>query len=259
MYRAEHFERTGNLILQLAQYVETGEDDKRKAVFEQIFPTFRAEYSNGDDDFLALYDFIEEILIESVLSMKAGFREKLLELAPLIKGMQKGATVMGKIAALFFKAGRLTDEERYYAACLIHAMDVEGQFDEACRLIYVLYKASLGENVTFSEAAGLSVKELRNMMRQSSHGRSDILFEGWQEGHLRNCVAHMRMEYNAANDEIHFVDVDRDSNETYNETWSFRDFSRYFQLANGVSFVFLHLVMILGAHDMAFATNPFQD
>jgi hypothetical protein len=245
--------------LQLAHIVEIGEDDKRKPLFDQIMPTFREEYTDGDEDFLALYDFIEDMLIDSILTMKAGFREKLLELSPLIRAMQKAATVMGKIASLFLKAGRLSDEERYYAACLIHAMDVEGQFDEACRLLYVLYKASLGENVKFSEAAGLSVKKLRTIMSQLTACRSDILFLGWQEGHLRNSVAHMRLEYNAAKDEMHFVDMDTDRNVTYDKTLPFKDFSRYFHLANGVSFVFLHLVMILGAHDMAFATDPFQD
>lgn len=258
IYSREGFPRTGKLLLQLAKVVERGEDDKRQSVFEQIAPTFRIEYGI-DSDFLALYDFIDEILIDSVLNKIVGFADKLLELKPLIDSMQKGATIIGTISSAFLRAGRLTDEERYYAACLLHAIDVEGQFDEACRIIYVLYKASLGENVNYSDVVGLKVHQLRDMMRPLSGGRSDILFFGWQEGHLRNCMAHVRLEYNVANDTMHFVDIDmRDGRQTYNQTWSFQQFSKFLHMAHGVSFVFLHLVMILGAHDMAFATNPFQ-
>lgn len=238
--------------------MERGEDGERERVFNQIAPTFREEYCGRDGDFLALYDFIEDILIGSISTMRAGFRDKLLELSPLLTSMRRSATVMGRIASSFLAAGRLSNEDMYYAACLLHAMDIEGQFDEACRLIYVLFKASLGENVLLSQAADLSVKDVRDLMRQPSNGRSEILFLGWQEGHLRNCIAHMRMEYNATNGTMHFVDVNRDGVETYNETWSYAQFVKFFHLANGVSFLFLHLVMILGAHDMAFATDPFQ-
>jgi len=249
--------KTGQLLLQLAEVVERGEDDKRQSVFEQISPTFRTEYGI-DSDFLALYDFIDGILVDSVLNQVVGFADKLLELKPLLDSMQKGANVMGTISTAFLKASKLTDEERYYAACLLHVIDVEGPFEEACRIIYVLYKISQGENVNYSDVVGLNVHQLRDMMRPLSGGRSDILFLGWQEGHLRNCMAHVRLEYNASNGMMHFNDVDPRTREpTYNKTWSYQDFSKFLHMTNGVSFVFLHLVMILGAHDMAFATNPF--
>jgi hypothetical protein len=158
IYRQQGLPQTGNLLLELAQVVETGQDDKREIVFNQIAPTFREEYSARDADFLALYDFIEDTLIGSISTVKAAFRDKLLELSPLLTLMRKSATVMGKIASSFLAAGHLSNEERYYAACLLHAMDIEGQFDEACRLMYVLFKASLGENVLLAQAADLSAK-----------------------------------------------------------------------------------------------------
>jgi hypothetical protein len=257
IYSAQGFPKTGQLLLQLAEVVERGEDVKRQSVFDQIAPTFRTEYGI-DSDFLTPFDFIDGILIDSVLNKVVGFADKLLELKPLLDSMQKAANVMGTISTAFLKAGRLTNEERYYAACLLHVIDVEGQFDEACRIIYVLYKASQGENISYSDVVGLRVDQLRDMMRPLSGGRSDILFLGWQEGHLRNSMAHVRLEYNAANDRMHFVDVDtRTGRQTYDQTFSFEQFSKFLHMTNGVSFVFLHLVMVLGAHDMAFATNPF--
>jgi hypothetical protein len=257
IFRGQGLPRTGLALLQLAEVVERGEDDRRQSVFEQISRTFRSEYGI-DLDFLALYDFIDEIIIDSVSNKVVGFPDKLLELKPLLDLMQRGATLMGTISSAFLRAGRLTDEERYYAACLLHVVDVDGQFDEACRILYVLFRASRGENVNYSDVAGLRVDQIRDMMRPISGGRSDILFVGWQEGHLRNCMAHVRLEYNATNDTMHFVDVDmRSGRETYNEIWSYQQFAKFLHMTNGVSFVFLHLVMILGAHDMAFATNPF--
>jgi hypothetical protein len=207
MYSTEGFPRVGNLLLQLAEVVERGEDAKRQSIFEQISPVFRIEYGI-DSDFLALYDFIEEILMDSVLNKVIGFADKLLELKPLIDSMQKGATVMGTVSSAFLRAGRLTNEERYYAACFLHAIDIEGQFDEACRIIYVLYKASQGENIRYSDVVGLRVDQLRDTMGPPTGGESDVLFFGWQEGHLRNCMTHVRLEYNAADDTMQFVDVD---------------------------------------------------
>lgn len=257
IFIAQGFPKAGQLLLQLAEVVERGEDGRRQSIFDQIVPTFGIEYGI-DSDFSTLFDFLDEILIDPALIGTVGFADKLLELKPFIDSMQKGATIMGTIAGAFLKAGNLRNEERYYAACLIHTIDVEGQFDEACRIIYVLYKASRGENIGYSDVVNLKVPQIRDIMRPLSGGKSDILFLGWEEGHLRNSMAHVRLEYNAANDTMHFTDVDmRTRRETYNETWSFQEFSKFLHLTNGVSFVFLHLVMILGAHDMAFATNPF--
>lgn len=258
LYRQQHFPRTGDLLLELARVVEAGEDDKREATFNQIAPTYRQEYSGGDSDFLALHDFIDGNIKGAISANSAMFTRKLLEVTPLISSMGKAATVMGKMATVFLSRGRLPKEEQYYAACLLHAMDIEGQFDEACRLNYVFFKASLGEDVTLSEAAGLTIRQMRDRMRQDSGGRSEILFFGWQEGHLRNCFAHMRITYDATNNTMHFVDVNSSGVETYNETWSYDQFAKFYHLANGVPLVFLHLTMILGARDMAFAANPFQ-
>lgn len=257
VFRQGHFPQTASLLVQLAQVVERGEDDKRESVFEQILPTFRTEYGI-DSDFLALYDFIEEIIIDSVSNKVVGFADKLLELKPHLDSMQKAANVIGTISSAFLRAGRLTNEERYYAALLLHVIDVDGQFDEACHIIYVLYKASQRENVSYSDVVELRVHQLRDMMRPLTQGRSDILFFGWQEGHLRNCMAHVRLEYNASNDMMHFNDVNpRTGQTTYNKNWSFQNFSNFFHMTHGVSLVFLQLVMILGARDMAFASNPF--
>ena len=257
LYRQQGFPRTGKLLLELAQVVETGQDDKRQSVYDQIAPIYRQEYSGADRDFLALHDFIDGIIDAAIRANRTGFSQKLLELSPLITSMGKAATVMGKLASLFLGAGHLPDEQRYYAACLIHALDIEGQFDEACRLLYVLFKFSLGENVTLDEARALHVRQIRDRMRQPTNDSSEILFLGWQEGHLRNCVAHMRFEYNAINDTMHFVDVNNSGVETYNRTSSYNEFAKFYHLANGVSLVFLHATMMLGAHDMAFAPNPF--
>jgi len=237
--------------------VETGQDDRRESIFNQIAPTYRDEYSGGDSDFIALHDFIDGSIKGAISANQSAFTRKLQEVSPLISSMGNAATVMGKMATVFLGLGRLPNEERYYAACLLHAMDIEGQFDEACRLNYVFFKASLGEDVTLSEAAGLTVRQIRERMSQLSNGRSEILFVGWQEGHLRNCFAHMRITYNSANDTMRFVDVNPNGVETYNQTWTYDQFAKFYHIANGVSLVFLHLSMILGAHDLAFATNPF--
>lgn len=108
IYRQQHFPRTGDLLLQLAEVVETGQGDRREGIFNQIAPTYRDEYSEGDAQFLALYDLIEGILIGSNSANRAGFSEKLLEITPLIASMRRAATVMGQMASSFLRAGRRT-------------------------------------------------------------------------------------------------------------------------------------------------------
>jgi len=257
MFVAQGFPKAGQLLLQLAEVVERGEDDKRQTIFDAMLLTFRIEYGT-DSDFLELFDFINEIMIDSVLNKKVGFTDKLKELEPFVDSMRKGATIMGTIAGAFLKAANLSKEERYYANLLVHIIDVEGQFDEACRIIYVLYKTSLGENIRYSDAVGLKVAQISDIMRQLTAGKSDILFLGWQKGHLRNCMAHVRLEYNASNDTMHFNDIDTRTGEpTYNKTWSFQQCLKFINMTHGVSFVFLHCIMILEVRDMAFAAKPF--
>lgn len=258
IFKAQHFERTSELLFELAEAIERGDVGKPGEVFLEILSTYRDEYAKGDNGFLALYDFIEKTLIDSIISMKQGFGTKLLELQPQIREMNKAATIMEKIAEIFLKAGNLTKEERFYASCIVYLMDVEGKFDEACRLLYVLYKASLGQSIQLSDIENLSLRQIRDDIRQLSNGESEILFLGWQDNHLRNAIAHMRIEYDDASDAMRFVDKGTSGVEVYNEKLPYEQFWRYSQLTNGVSSVFLHVMTILGAHDMAFAVDPFR-
>ncbi len=55
--------RTSELLLELAEAVESGKLRKPGDVFSEILSTYGSEYAK-EDDFLDLHDFVESILFE---------------------------------------------------------------------------------------------------------------------------------------------------------------------------------------------------
>ena len=244
------------MFTQLAHAIEEGDKQKCEDIWRRILPSLRDEYSLADPVFLRLYDFVEDIVFKSLDALKErGFREKLLELAPLLSALDRAADVIGELSRIFLKEG-LDNKLKYYAACVLYAIDVEGQFVQACRVLYLLYKSSTGEVISLSEIENLSLRKIREELKTLTHGESEILFLGWEDNHLRNAIFHMRIKYDNSSTEMSFEDYDMSKgNVSYDEKLTYSEFSRLTHLINGVSFVFLFIMMILSARDMAFANE----
>jgi hypothetical protein len=251
VFAKQGFERTSNGLLQLAEAIAKGQAIGSKDVTKILF-TYRDEvHSKGNDSFLTLHDFIQRIVFAALETLRERYGDKLDELLPRIRSMNNAATIAGEAANLISRSNP-SNKERFYGACMIYLWITEGLFDEACRLLYALCKASIGQNTPLAALEKLSLRTIRVGMRQLTNAESETLFLGWEDNHLRNAIAHMHLEYDEATGKMRFIDG------AYDRKLSLNEFSEYYHLTLGVSTVFLHIMMILRARDMAMATNPFQ-
>lgn len=144
---------------------------------------------------------------------------------------------------------------------------VEGVFDEAVRSLYVLYNASLGLRLELTDVWNLPMRRskgeegLRHRFEKLTRGGSRVLFMGLENYHLRNAIAHARLEYNEEKMKMRFRDFKFEKGkfvEIYDRMLSGEEFSRYCELVEGVSTVLMGLLLITAGYEMAFSDKPFQ-
>jgi hypothetical protein len=247
VFREQKFERTSRLLRKLAVDVERGRRNVPHKVFMKLLLTYGEEYS-VDVDYAWLFEFVSGVLLKSLDTLGS----KIAEAGPLLRNMNKSATVLEQISKVCLRSGPLSKEELYYVTCVLHALDAEGPFDQACRLLYFLYKNSHKQPISLSDAERIELRDLRNNLGRLTKGASKILFVGWNDRHLRNAIAHVWLEYDAKSNSMTFRD------RRHAQTLPWPKFKKYYHLTRGASSVFLHVMLLLEARDLAFAANPFD-
>lgn len=262
-FREQGYSTTERLFLDLADILERADDKRRESVFNKLAPTFRREYGKNDKDLLMLHDFVDAVFRESILSTKHGFSDIMIELQPLFREMQNAVGLIGSLTRTFVTARTPSHKQDFLGLCVIYLWHVEGVLDEAYRLLWVLYNASLGRRIDVSDVWNLPMKGkdgLQERFDELSRGMSRILFLGLEDYHLRNAIAHSRLEYDEQSMRMRFRDMKLDKGrqiETYNKSLSGQEFSRFYELVEGVSTLFIDILMIIVAYQMAFSENPF--
>jgi len=255
IFRSQEFPNTADALSKVAKYIETGRNVDVSEITD-IFRVFAKEYGTGGRDFQALYDFISGTIADSIISMQDKFRDKLMELEPFFGSLTQASRIMERVATLIL-AKQSTEEEKYYATCVIYGMDVEGQFDETCRILYALYRISQGKDTRFADAWEHKIWDLRAELNGLSNGKSEILFLGWMDNHLRNAISHMKFNYDSSSKKMHFEDT-FPGKKPWRLDLSLTDFQHLARLVSDVTFLFLHVMMILGARDMVVSADPFE-
>lgn len=263
VFKEQGYLTTEKLFFDLADTLQRADEERRESVFNKIAPTFRQEYGKGDKDLLMLHDFIDDVFRESIGSTKQGFSERVIAMQPLFDEMRNAVGIMGSLTKTFVSSRAPSHRQNFLGLCVIYLWYVEGVFDDACRLLYVLYNASLGVHLDVSDVWNLPMRGrdgLQERFEKLSAGRSKILFLGLEDYHLRNAIAHSRLEYDEKNKRMRFRDCKFDKGqlvETYDRVLSEEEFSRYHELAEGVSTLFIDILLIIVAYQIAFSKNPF--
>jgi hypothetical protein len=242
------------LLLKLAAEVENGRTNDPDRVFVKLLHTYGVEYANDEPDYTKLFMFVSDVILDSLTALgNAAFADKMDETRPLRSKMDKSATVLQQIANVCLRARPLSKEELYYVTSVLYALDSEGPFDQACRLIYYFYKNSHKQPISLAAAQRIELRDLRDNLARLTKGKSKILFVGWNDRRLRNAVAHVGLEYDATSNSMTFSDRER------SRTLPWTEFEKYYQLTRGASSVFLHVMLLLSAHNLAFCPKPFED
>ncbi len=227
--------------------MEHGKKKDPYKAYARLLLTYGEEYSI-DLDYAGLFGFVTGVLLGSLDNLG----DKMAAAHPLLHKMNKSSTVLEQIANVSLRSRPLSKKELYYVTCVLHALDAEGPFDPACRLLYFLYKNSHGQPIGLAKAERTLLRDLRDNLARLTKGESDILFVGWNDRHLRNAIAHVGLEYDAASNSMTFSDFN------YTQTLPWPQFNKYYQLTRGISSVFLHDMLLLQARDLALLPKPFD-
>jgi hypothetical protein len=264
-FKEQDYQATQNLFLNLADILQKGDDKRREKVFNRIAPTFRREYCHGDKDLSMLYDFIDAIFRKSIGTAKENFNEIVLALKPMLDEVHNAIDLIGSLTRAFITARAPLHKQDFLGLCVIYLWHVEGVFDEAVRSLYVLYNASLGLRLELTDVWNLPIRRsereegLEHRFEKLSSGESRILFMGLEDYHLRNAIAHARLEYDEKKMKMRFRDFKFEKGKfvkTYDRTLSSEEFSRYGELVEGVSTLLVDLLLIIAGYQMAFSEKP---
>jgi len=74
---------------------------------------------------------------------------------------------------------------------------------------------------------------------------------GWEDGHLRNSIAHARFSFDKETGKMNFVDILPWTNKTvYSESFSLQEFSQRMKMIAEVSHIFTDFIMLLRILDL---------
>jgi len=100
--------------------------------------------------------------------------------------------------------------------------------------------------------------DLRKQLKKITSRESEVLFSGWEDGHLRNSIAHCRFKYDKSSHRMVFWDLDpRTRKENYRKSLSYSSFYALFDKTGDVVVVLAYLFFIVRVYDYAFSSQPF--
>jgi len=250
-FKQENFKETARQIKRATKSLSTGKPpaDVLRENFRKTYRSFQAKFVQKDSFRKSIFSQIDDTLMSAISAQRGRIKQKFKELAKLFVKMREASENIGVIASVFLRSKSLTKKEKYYGACVVYLMIVEGLFDKMIRVLYVLRHAANGIDVSLKDVYSKSPWELRRYLRRTLGG-SDILFGGWENRHLRNAIAHSNFKYDEKTKKMNFQDVNPTGRVTYNKSLSFDQFSKYYQKIDDVSYLVNRMVMLIRVRDL---------
>lgn len=196
------------------------------------------------------FDIIGEILIQAFRPDKRTLKvEKSLErIHPIFESFEKGLRTLGDVETTMESHNR-SDKELFYVGCFLYLLTVEALYEEAVRFLYglkLIVKRKVETDRVFESIANLKLSTIRN-----SRILPNVIFEGWEDGHLRNAIAHGHVEYNQSTGEMTFTDYDpRTRKENYKNELALSDFQSYGHKLRQIPFLVLYTLKALLVRDI---------
>ena len=215
------------------------------------------EFSQGDRELSMLSDFITKTITNSVSADRKRFHNKLLQIHPLFESFRVKLSTLSQFVKPWLATKYPDGHVAYLNTMLVYAWMVEGVFDEAIRLLYVLINLAKGKDIQYEQIQESDIKCLREDLRSLVGSQCNILFAGYEDGRLRNAIFHFRFEYDESKGEMHFQDRPSKKWGTYDRTFTFDGFQRVYRLLEAVINLILDNFMMLRVIDLVYSKDPF--
>ena len=156
-------------------------------------------------------------------------------LLPILGELGENASTLVPLAVAFEPFKRKGDRRmHFYEMCFHYPLYVEGVFDEAIRLLFLLISSANGESTSLEDINKLDLWKLKSEFRRLKV--PDVFFQGWKN-RVRNSIAHCRFRYDNKLEKMRFKDIDpKGKQPDYDESFTLEEFS---ELGTKISDVYL--------------------
>ena len=143
---------------------------------------------------------------------------------------------------------------QFHGMCFHYQLYVEGVFDEAIRLLYLLTSSGKGESTSLEEINKMSLWKLRSEFKRL--GLPDVFFKGWENGRVRNSIAHCRFRYDNSLGKMRFKDTDPTGrNPDYDRSFTLAEFGELGTQLSDVYLIIQNIWLMLRIRQLVF--SPF--
>jgi hypothetical protein len=181
--------KTGNVINSIANDVRKSKPVSNKK-YQSILNLFREEYSREDADIAIILNFIMTAMLIPVIEDKTKFRNKFHELYPWLESYKERILLLSEFAQETFQNNTMSHKLKYLNLCIAYSWLVEAFFFDAIRFILIFVNLGYGKNVKYDQIKEKPIKTLREELKDLTESTSEILFSGYEDGHLRNSILH---------------------------------------------------------------------
>jgi hypothetical protein len=210
----------------------------------------RNQLSDYYKDYLDVLDAFKSDVCRDNFTRKvqreSHFNKILLKTYPLIHDYVDVQKNIRKITEIFqekYKSGDI--EKSFYILSFLYLLEVESGFENIIRVIYALNLAAQDKPIRYEE---LFTKRLKEIQRELD---SKVFFLGWEDGHLRNAIAHAHFKFDENENKISLFDIDPWQNRrTYEKSFSFGDFIQKARMIGEVTHIFIDYIVLLRIMDL---------
>ncbi len=242
-------DKTSQWIKFIANNLENDSTSDYKQDFFDTLDAYKSDICK-DEYSEKVYEEINLILGTSLnVQRESKFHKILLESYPLFKNLSPTSKKINKIGELFleeYNSGAI--EKSFYLSTFTYLLQVEGSYDDIIRILYILILASKNKKIQYEKIFNMKLGDIKRSFRK--HGYSDIIFLAWDNGHLRNAIAHARFNFDIKTDKMSFSDFNlRKNKEVYNKSYNLQDFSKKILMIDIVYHIFSDFIILLRIFD----------
>jgi len=195
--------------------------------YTSIFQSFKEYIEKNFEEYpRKVFDIVERIFLVTAIGDAQKFRNILVEATPIMVDWRKTQENLKNISQIVnLRSESLETDVKFYMNCFLYLIVVEGSYENWIKLMYfLLYNFAESPTITYDEVEAETLNKMKKWLIDFSV--DDVLFEGYQDGHLRNAIAHAHLEYNISTKKMIFTDLYR-GEITYQNVLSLDEFLVY--------------------------------
>jgi len=251
-----HFDRRGfnnaiNWIDSLRKDIKQNNPFDKEMYFEDIFNATKRDINQYGEYPSKTFEILVKVFLTTATSNRAKFRSILEEAYPLLQDWrltQENLLNIEKIVSPNIQ--NLETVARFYFSCFLYLISIEGSYDNWIKIIYfILYNFVEKIGVNYDEVEKMSLQNVKKWL--TNRGIDDIIFLGYEDGHLRNAIAHAHLTYIESTEEMLFTDRYR-GQITYEKSLNLLDFYQCFQKIHNVIDICTIIILLLRISDILF-------